>query len=39
MLTEAEIRAVKASEKPLKLFDGGGLYLCSSIQTARDGGD
>jgi integrase len=27
MLTEAKIRAVKATHKPLKLFDGGGLYL------------
>jgi hypothetical protein len=26
-LTELEIRAAKAVEKPLKLFDGGGLYL------------
>lgn len=26
-LTEVEIRAAKAVEKPLKLFDGGGLYL------------
>ena len=26
-LTELEIRAAKAMEKPLKLFDGGGLYL------------
>jgi len=25
--TELEIRAAKAVEKPLKLFDGGGLYL------------
>lgn len=27
MLTDAKIRAAKASERPEKLFDGGGLYL------------
>lgn len=35
MLTEAEIRAAKASEKPLKLFDGGGLYLLVNPNGSR----
>jgi hypothetical protein len=26
-LTELEIRSARATEKPIKLFDGGGLYL------------
>ena len=26
-LTDTAIRSVKPSEKPLRLFDGGGLYL------------
>jgi len=26
-LTDAAIRAARATEKPRKLFDGGGLYL------------
>jgi hypothetical protein len=30
-LTEARIRAAKAKEKPYKLKDGRGLYLCWSI--------
>ena len=35
MLTEAEIRAVKAPDKPLKLFDGGGLYLLVNPNGSR----
>src|SRR5262245_26311150 len=35
MLTEAEIRAAKAPEKPLKLFDGGGLYLLVNPNGSR----
>ena len=27
MLTDAKIRAAKPSERPVKLFDSGGLYL------------
>ena len=34
-LTETKIRAVKATEKPLKLFDGGGLYLLVSPNGGR----
>lgn len=35
MLTEAEIRALKAPDKPLKLFDGGGLYLLVNPNGSR----
>lgn len=35
MLTEVEIRAAKAVEKPLKLFDGGGLYLLVTPNGGR----
>lgn len=34
-LTELEIRAAKAVEKPLKLFDGGGLYLLVTPSGGR----
>jgi hypothetical protein len=37
MLTEAEIRAAKPSEKAFKLFDSGGLYLLVN-PTVRGGG-
>lgn len=36
-LTEVEIRAAKAVDTPLKLFDGGG-FFCSSIRMAVGGG-
>jgi len=32
-LTDAEIRAAKPTEKPRKLFDGGGLYGFYPIST------
>lgn len=35
MLTEAGIRAAKASEKPYKLFDGSGLYLLVNPNGSR----
>lgn len=35
MLTETAIRAAKATEKPAKLFDGGGLYLLVNPQGSR----
>src|SRR5262245_54008352 len=35
MLTDAEIRATQAAEKPLKLFDGGGLYLLINPNGGR----
>src|SRR5215470_307213 len=35
MLTEAEIRAAKPSEKPFKLFDGSGLYLLVNPNGSR----
>jgi integrase len=35
MLTEAAIRAAKATEKPVKLFDSGGLYLLVNPNGAR----
>ena len=34
-LTDAEIRAAKPSEKPRKLFDGGGLYLLINPDGSR----
>lgn len=34
-LTEARIRAAKAPEKPLKLFDGGGLFLLVQPNGSR----
>lgn len=34
-LTEIEIRAAKAQEKPLKLYDGGGLYLLVNPNGSR----
>lgn len=34
-LTETAIRASKATQKPLKLFDGGGLYLLVKPQGSR----
>ena len=34
-LTDAEIRASKPSEKPYKLFDGGGLYLLINPDGSR----
>ncbi|HEX2671171.1 MAG TPA: integrase arm-type DNA-binding domain-containing protein [Polyangiaceae bacterium] len=35
MLTEAKIRATNATEKPLKLFDGGGLYMLINPNGSR----
>lgn len=35
MLTETAIRAAKATEKPAKLFDAGGLYLLLNPQGSR----
>lgn len=35
MLTETAIRNAKATEKPAKLFDGGGLYLLVKPQGSR----
>lgn len=35
MLTEAAIRAAKAADKPIKLFDGGGLFLLVNPQGSR----
>ncbi len=35
MLTETAVRAAKATEKPAKLFDGGGLYLLVNPQGSR----
>jgi integrase len=35
MLTETAIRAAKATEKPAKLFDSGGLYLLVNPQGSR----
>jgi integrase len=35
MLTEAQIRAARATDKPLKLFDGGGLYLLVNPNGGR----
>lgn len=35
MLTEAQIRSVKTTDKPLKLFDGGGLYLLVNPNGGR----
>jgi len=38
-LTEAKIRACKAADKPVTIFDGGGLFLyIPSKRTARNGG-
>lgn len=34
-LTDIEIRTAKAVEKPLKLFDGGGLYLLVNPNGSR----
>jgi hypothetical protein len=34
-LTEIEIRAAKAVDKPLKLFDGGGLFLLVNPNGSR----
>lgn len=34
-LTEVEIRSAKAAEKPLKLFDGGGLFLLVNPNGSR----
>ncbi|MBM4219086.1 MAG: DUF4102 domain-containing protein [Gammaproteobacteria bacterium] len=34
-LTDAEIRAAKPTEKPYKLFDGGGLYLLVNPDGSR----
>jgi integrase len=35
MLTETQIRAAKATDKPVKLFDGGGLYLLVNPNGGR----
>jgi hypothetical protein len=35
MLTETAVRAARATEKPAKLFDGGGLYLLINLQGSR----
>jgi hypothetical protein len=35
MLTDAKIRAARPSERPVKLFDGGGLYLEVSPRGGR----
>jgi len=37
-LTELEIRTAKAVERPLKLFDGGGLYLLVTQVVGSGGG-
>ena len=34
-LTEVEIRSAKATDKPLKLFDGGGLFLLVNPNGSR----
>jgi len=34
-LTDAEIRAARPTEKPRKLFDGGGLYLLINPDGSR----
>jgi len=34
-LTEVEVRRAKATEKPVKLFDGGGLFLLVKPNGAR----
>lgn len=35
MLTDTEIKAAKATEKPVKLFDAGGLYVLVNPPTER----
>lgn len=35
MLTETAVRAARATQKPAKLFDGGGLYLLVNPQGSR----
>src|SRR4051812_18949655 len=35
MLTETQIRAARATDKPVKLFDGGGLYLLVNPNGGR----
>ncbi len=35
MLTDVEIRRAKSTEKPLKLFDGGGLFLLLKLNGSR----
>ncbi len=35
MLTETQIRAARATDKPMKLFDGGGLYLLVNPNGGR----
>ena len=35
MLTEAKVRAAKAPDKPIKIFDSGGLYLLVSPNGSR----
>lgn len=35
MLTETDVRAAKATDKPAKLFDGGGPYLLVNPQGSR----
>jgi hypothetical protein len=37
-LTEIEIRAAKAVDKPVKLFDGGGLFLLVNPNGSRCSG-
>jgi hypothetical protein len=37
MLTDAKIRAAKPSDRPVKLFDSGGLYLEVSPAGAAGG--
>ncbi len=35
MLTDMAVRRAKATEKPLKLFDGGGLFLLVKPNGSR----
>ena len=37
-LTDSAIKNIKPAEKPIKLFDGGGLFLLVHQQAASCGG-